>query len=223
METLLIIDDEKDLLETYGDYFTLKGYRVFTAANTKTARAQLEQKPDLILLDVAMPEEDGFAFCEEIRETTQVPILFLSAKIDEESKLEGLQVGGDDYLTKPVSLKELEMRVKAHLRREARQKQPSLVTKFGELVLDYASQKVTYQGVLVPFTKTEFAILQLLTKNPQQVFTKEGIYDHLWGFDKDGDPGITSEHIRRIRGKLAKAGAKDEIETVWGVGYKWIG
>lgn len=223
MEKLLLIDDEKDLLETFAAYFTLKGYQVLTAANAQSARNQLTQGPDLIILDVAMPEEDGFAFCREIRERTQVPIIFLSAKIDEDSKLIGLSVGGDDYLTKPVSLKELEMRVKAHLRREARQKQSPQMSYFGDLIIDYSSQRVNYGQLLMPFTKTEFAILELLTQNPQQVFAKETIYDRLWGFDKEGDPGIISEHIRRIRGKLAKVSPAEWIQTVWGVGYKWIG
>lgn len=223
MKKLLIIDDELDLLETFSDYFSLKGYLTYTATNTEQARQLLKQGPDLIILDVAMPEEDGFSFCQKIRQTVAVPIIFLSAKIDEDSKLAGLLAGGDDYLTKPVSLKELEMRVAAHLRREYRRLYAGQQAYFGDLMIDYDRQEVSYLETLVSFTKTEFSILTLLSKNPQKVFDKEAIYDHLWGFDKAGDPTIISEHIRRIRAKLTQGTGHELIKTVWGVGYKWIG
>lgn len=223
MKSILIIDDEKDILETFSDYFSLKGYLTYTAVNTQQAREKLTNNPDIIILDVAMPDEDGFTFCQQIRQSVSVPIIFLSAKIDEESKLKGLMAGGDDYLTKPVSLKELETRVAAHLRREQRRTKASDKAYFGDLIINYDSQVATYLQSDIPLTKTEFTILAILSKSPQIVFTKEHLYEQLWGWDKMGDPKIISEHIRRIRTKISKATGSEFIQTVWGVGYKWIG
>lgn len=223
MKRILIIDDEKDILETFSDYFSLKGYLTYTAANTQQARDKLTHNPDIIILDVAMPDEDGFTFCQQIRQSVTVPIIFLSAKIDEGSKLKGLMAGGDDYLTKPVSLKELETRVAAHLRREQRRMATSDKAYFGDLIINYDSQEVSYLNTEISMTKTEFSILAMLSKSPQIVFTKEHLYEQLWGWDKMGDPKIISEHVRRIRTKLSQATGSEFIQTVWGVGYKWIG
>lgn len=223
MKKLLIVDDEKDLLETYYDYFCLKGYLTYIADSVEQALVQLEKNIDLIILDVSMPNQDGFSLCKQIRDTVSVPIIFLSARVDEASKLEGLMVGGDDYLTKPIGLKELEMRVIAHLRREERRKQSQKQLFFGQLKINYESQEVMYREEKLTFTKTEFLILELLTQHAQQVFSKEAIYNYLWDFDKVGDSNIIAEHIRRIRTKIRKATNQEMIETVWGVGYKWIG
>lgn len=223
MKKILIIDDEKDLLETLKDYFQLLGYLVYTAENGKDGLKKLNFEPNLIILDVSMPEMDGFSFCKEIRNHINVPIIFLSAKTDENSKIEGLAVGGDDYLIKPVSLKELAYRVEAHLRREERKAVSSKVSFFGNVAIHYRDKKVYVNNQLLHFTKTEFSIIELLSKNPSTIFSKDDIYDYLWSYDKDGDSSIITEHIRRIRKKFLNVTQQQLIHTVWGQGYQWIG
>lgn len=223
MKKILIIDDEKDLLDTLKDYFQLLRYLVYTAENGCEGLKKLKYEPNLIILDVSMPEMDGFSFCKEIRSHINVPIVFLSAKTDEDSKVEGLAVGGDDYLIKPVSLKELSYRVEAHLRREQRKTVPSKVAFFGNVAIHYDEKKVSVNNQTIPFTKTEFSIIELLSKNSTTTFSKDNIYDYLWSYDKDGDSNIITEHIRRVRKKFMDVTDRELINTVWGQGYKWIG
>ncbi|MGL4694670.1 response regulator transcription factor [Enterococcus larvae] len=220
---LLIIDDEKDLLETLKTYFELSDYCVYTAENGTEGLQLLNKKPDLILLDVTMPEMDGISFCKEIREVVHVPIIFLSAKVDQTSRMEGLVAGGDDYLLKPFSLEELALRVAIHLRRENRIQTEESVAYFGELGFFYQRKEIRCGGEAIPLTKTEYEIAAYLSMRKGKVYGKEQIYEHLWGFDKEGNSEIITEHIRRIRTKIKKVYGKEVIQTVWGMGYKWIG
>lgn len=223
MKKILIIDDERDLLETFADYFQLMGYLVYTADNGLAGLTQLKHQPDIIILDVNMPEMDGFELCAAIREQITCPIVFLSAKEDEESRLEGLRIGGDDYLVKPVSLKELALRIEAHLRRETRKQATRKIAYFEELMIDYDQKNLQFRNQEIHLTKVEFAIVELLSKHPGRAFSKDEIYQHLWDWDKLGDAAIITEHVRRIRKKIADYSSVDFIQTVWGVGYKWIG
>ncbi|MBO0413427.1 response regulator transcription factor [Enterococcus hulanensis] len=223
MKKILIIDDERDLLETFADYFQLMGYFVYTADNGLAGLKQLKHQPDIIILDVNMPEMDGFELCAAIREQITCPIVFLSAKEDEESRLEGLRIGGDDYLVKPVSLKELALRIEAHLRRETRKQATRKIAYFEELMIDYDQKNLQFRNQEIHLTKVEFAIVELLSKHPGRAFSKDEIYQHLWDWDKLGDAAIITEHVRRIRKKIADYSSIDVIQTVWGVGYKWIG
>lgn len=145
-EKILIIDDEQDLLETFKDYFQLMNYLVYTADNGLEGLKQLQHQPDIIILDVNMPEMDGFELCTMIREQIACPIVFLSAKEDEESRIQGLTIGGDDYLVKPVSLKELALRIEAHLRRENRKQFTRKIAYFGDLMIDYDQKTVQFQN-----------------------------------------------------------------------------
>jgi Response regulators consisting of a CheY-like receiver domain and a winged-helix DNA-binding domain len=223
MKKILIIDDERDLLETFKDYFQLMNYLVYTAENGYEGLKQLTHQPDIIILDVNMPEMDGFELCAAIREQISCPIVFLSAKEDEESRIQGLTIGGDDYLVKPVSLKELGLRIEAHLRRETRKQISRKIIYFDALMIDYDQKLLAYQKQEIYLTKVEFAIVELLSKHPGRAFSKEEIYQHLWDWDKLGDAAIITEHVRRIRKKLADYSTVAFIQTVWGVGYKWIG
>lgn len=220
---LLIVDDEKELLDTLKDYFELSDYLVYTAENAQQAESRLSAKPDLILLDVSMPEMDGITFCKKIRSSVGCPIIFLSAKIDEVSRLAGLMAGGDDYLLKPFSLKELGMRVAAHLRREERKNTQETIGFFGDLVVKFQQKQLLVKEAAVPLTKTEFMIVELLAGHPGIVFSREQLYEKLWGFEKEGDAAIITEHVRRIRTKVKKLTSQECIQTVWGSGYKWIG
>lgn len=223
METkLLIVDDEPDIVAMLASFFTGKGYQVLTAQSGREALLRAEQSPDLILLDVSMPDLDGLAVCQAIRDHISCPILFLTARIEDTDKVRGFSVGGDDYILKPFSLVELEARVQAHLRREARHQSQARV-KFGvELTIDFLERRVFFGKEEIPLTKKEFDIVELLSQNPGQVFDKERIYERLWGYDSEGNSSVVAEHIRRIRAKLSQAGCKNHIETVWGMGYKWI-
>ncbi|MEC0139116.1 response regulator transcription factor [Paenibacillus macerans] len=222
-QTLLIVDDEADIVALLKDYFELGGYSVLTAGNGYEALQQMEKSPDLVLLDINMPEMDGLAVCAKIRRFAAYPILFLTAKAEDADKIIGFRTGGDDYIVKPFSIEELGARVAAHLRREERSHSRSKAKFAGDLVIDYGERAVFYRNEPVPLAKKEFEIVAFLSQHAGQVFDKERIYERLWGFDSEGDNAVVAEHIRRIRAKLASAGCPNCIETVWGVGYKWIG
>lgn len=218
---ILIADDEADILHMLQNFFEGKGYFVFTASNGQQAIEQAEQQPDIILLDINMPQTDGISVCKRIRDYVSCPILFLTAKVEDADKVKGFAVGGDDYMTKPFSLAELEARVKAHLRRETRQRREGKV-KFNEaLSIDYTQRSVAYQDRAICLAKKEFDILELLSQNAGQIFDKDRIYETIWGYDSDGDSSVIAEHIRRIRAKFMEAGCESKIETVWGCGYQW--
>lgn len=220
-QKLLIIDDDDDIVQMLKDNFELQGYTVLSACHAEQALEKLPQQPDLILLDIAMPGIDGITFCKQIRQLLSVPIIFLSAKIEEQDKIRGLMAGGDDYITKPFSIEELNARVIAHLRRESRQNTTAIYF-VGKFAIQFFDRKLLFDGKEIKLTKTEFNILELLCLNRGKVFDKESIYEHLWGFDKEGNNAIISEHIRRIREKCKKYSDQELIETVWGVGYRWI-
>ena len=219
---ILIVDDEEDIVRMLGRFFVGRGYTVLTAKNGAEALRQAEHQPDIILLDVMMPDMDGLTVCERVRDFVACPILFLTARIEDADKVRGFAAGGDDYVVKPFSLVELEARVHAHLRREARHGAAAQV-KFdgGSLTIDYAQRCLFVAGARLNLPKKEFAIVELLSQNPGQVFDKERIYERIWGYDSEGDSGVVAEHIRRVRAKIAAYTPQTYIETVWGCGYKW--
>lgn len=223
--SILIVDDELEIREMLKQIFTLEGYMVYTAKDGKEAldKVSAPAVPDLILLDVNMPQMDGYEVCECIREYVNCPILFLTARIEEEDKVKGFRAGGDDYIEKPFSMVELKERVAAHLRRQRRVKETEQVVFMGEFTISYSAKQVLHGKEPVRLTKTEYEIVEFLSRHKNQVFTKEMIYERLWGFEKDGESSIITEHIRRIRQKLNKYSEETMVETVWGVGYRWIG
>lgn len=220
-EKIMIVDDERDIICLLRDYFTLNDYEVITAFSSKEAAEKLRENPDLILLDINMPSTNGLEFCKQIRNSTDCPIIFLTARAEEEDVLAGLNMGGDDYITKPFNLRELMGRVEAHLRREKRAKDGKEAHNNG-LVINYPGMSVTLNGNSVNFTKTEFEIIELLSLNPGQVFSREKIYETVIGYDSYGDNTVITEHIRKIRKKFTDSGGNSFIETVWGLGYRWI-
>lgn len=220
-KTILIADDEKDILEMLGDYFFYNGYQVLLASGGEEAVKKAAQNPDLILLDINMPDKDGLSVCAQIRRFVSCPILFLTARVEDSDKIKGFGIGGDDYIVKPFSLEELGARVAAHLRREERTRDSHRVSFQKELSIDYLERCVYFKGEPISLAKKEFDILELLSQHPGQVFDKERIYERIWGYESEGDSAVVAEHIRRLRQKLSAAGAVPCIETVWGVGYKW--
>lgn len=218
---ILIIDDEQDITEMLSSFFQSRGYEAITAGSASQALRQVETRPDLILLDINMPGEDGFSLCGKIRDFINCPILFLTARVEDADKVRAFLAGGDDYIVKPFSLLELEARVAAHLRREQRNASSSLVKFTDSLVIDYGRRKVFSSGRELPLAKKDFAIVSLLSQNPRQVFDRERIYERIWGYDAEGSSTVVAEHIRKIRSVFEEYGCKDYIETIWGVGYTW--
>ena len=218
---ILIADDETDIVVMLSQFFQGKGYRILTATNGVETLKQVENNPDIILLDINMPGMDGLEVCQRIRDYVSCPILFLTARIEDADKVKGFSVGGD-YIVKPFSLVELEARVKAHLRRETRHSFNTQIKFIDDLTIDYAERCIFYKGNKISLAKKEFDIVELLSVNSGQVFDRERIYEKIWGYDSEGDSSVVAEHIRRIRTKIASFTEKGYIETVWGCGYKWI-
>lgn len=222
-EKILIVDDEKGIVDMLKSYFERQSFQIYTAYNGMEALKQAVCDPDIVLLDINMPEMDGLAVCQRIREFITCPILFLTARIESADKIIGFQAGADDYIIKPFDLDELGARVAAHLRREQRRQYNRAVRFFGEITIDYAARTIAINGESVSMSKREFDIVELLSLNPGQVFDRERIYETVWGIDGDGNSDTVMEHIRKIRAKLTAHTLHSYIETVWGCGYKWNG
>lgn len=201
---ILLVDDEQGIVTMLKDYFEFHGYLVYTAMSGQEALREISSKPDIILLDINMPGMDGLEVCREIREHVSCPIIFLTARIEETDAIIGFQSGGDDYVIKPFKLVELGARVEAHLRHENRGNSSQSAKFFDSLAINYDKRKVSYQNQVIPFTKKEFDIVGLLTRNPGQVFDKERIYEIIWGYDSEGNSSIIAEHMRRIIAFLLK-------------------
>lgn len=217
---ILIIDDEEMILsmmeKCLGEEFS-----VYTAENAKKALELLNVIPDIILLDINMPEMDGLELCQLIRGHISCPIIFLTARVTERDVIKGLSVGGDDYITKPFRMDELLARISAHLRREERKGTAENLRFDEELIIDCNSRTVFYGKEQLDFSNKEFEIIRFLSQNAGMVFDRETIYEKLWGYNGEGDSIVVKEHIRKIRNKLSVYTDKNYIETVWGVGYKW--
>lgn len=218
---ILIVDDEKMMTDLLSNHLRDCGYDTFIANNSSEAAALLQKLPDLIILDINMPGTNGLELCKNIRNHTACPILFVTARITEQDKINGFQYGGDDYITKPFSLNELTARVAAHLRRDERGKNKPNILTSNELLVNLSERTVFYKGTEIPFSKREFELIEFLITNANQVFDRERIYERVWGYEAEGDSGVVKEHIRKIRSKLHTITGNDYIETVWGVGYKW--
>ncbi len=222
-EKILIVDDEKDIVAFMKDSLEDDGYFVLTALSSEEAMQQLPKSPDLIILDVMMPGVNGFELCEKIRSSISAPILFVSARKTEQDRIKGLMVGGDDYIEKPFSMKELKMRIYAHLRREKRfQTKTYHRIHQKNLIIDTQAYEITCFDEQVVFTHREFEMIQYFVLHPNQVLSREQIYDHVWGLEAAGDATTVTEHIKKIRAKLQKHDPNTTyITTIWGVGYKW--
>lgn len=219
---ILIVDDEIEVVTMLQSFLRRSGYQAVYALDGSEAISKAAEQPDLILIDINMPQMDGIEVCKAIRELISCPIIFLTARDQDTDKIEGFAAGGDDYIVKPFSLVELGARIEAHLRRERRSKDIQRKV-FGDITIDYAAREVTVRGENIHFNRKDFDIIQLLSLNRGQTFDRAKIYDRVWGLESEGDDIVIVEHIRKIRLTFAKAGCESCIETVWGIGYKWIG
>lgn len=226
---ILVVDDENEIVQFVQDALEDEGYTVCAAFDgVQALKAARQCSPDLAILDIMLPGSDGFAVCKELREEMDIPILFLSAKQSDADKIQGFSAGADDYVMKPFSMKELVARVEAHLRRQRRGQRQGVPAargmslQYGDLSIDLRAHEVRYAGIPLPLTRKEFEIIQLLVLHPRQVFSREVIYDRIWGMDALGSTETVTEHVKRIRRKIAQYDPRtDYICTVWGVGYKW--
>ena len=221
---ILVVDDEALLVK--GIRFNLKneGYDVITGSDGLDAvRLVQEQVPDLLVLDVMMPNMDGLTACSKIREFSDIPIILLTAKVDDMDKLMGFDHGADDYLTKPFNILELKARIRALLRRaRAAEKQtaPSNTLSIGSITLDLDARNAYRSGELVDLTAKEFDVVEFLMRNPNRVYSREALLDTIWAYEYRSDIRTVDVHIRRLREKLEKNPAEpNHILTKWGVGY----
>ena len=227
MSRILIIDDETDLVMLLEDELRAKGHDVLTAYDGQTGIELSKKQPDLIILDIMMPGTDGFEVCRAIRDEVLCPIIFLSARQSETDKVRGLTLGGDDYVTKPFGLRELMARIDANLRREKRSQYINAEHKrsklyFGTLCLYLKERAVKIEGSRIDLTRREYDIVELLALHAGQVFSREQIYEKVWGYDSEGDSATVVERIKNIRAKFAAVTpGREYIYTVWGIGYKW--
>jgi DNA-binding response OmpR family regulator len=218
---ILIVDDETAIVETLRFNLKRNGYRVLTAGDGRmgVSLAMLE-KPDLIVLDIMLPLLDGIETCKEIRKVSRVPIIMLTARDEEIDKVLALELGADDYMTKPFGLHEFMARVRALLRRVAPSEIKEARIEVGEVVLDTAAQKVMVGGEEIPLAPKEFSLLQILMENRGRVVTRQVLLERIWGHDFDGDQQTISVHIRWLREKIeADANAPRYILTIRGRGY----
>lgn len=223
-EKILIVEDDNDLANLIKDYLSIEGYEgVIGEDGVKALEMFNENNISLVILDIMLPNIDGITVCKKIREKSNVPIIMLSAKSGEMDKILCLGVGADDYVTKPFSPMELLARVKAQLRRAGFIQNKEIhdgVIDYGNLKIYSKSYKVILNNSEVDLTTKEFQVLNYLAKNSGQVFTKEQLYDGVWGLSEFMDENTIAVYIKRLRNKLGEVG-KNSIKTVWGIGYKW--
>lgn len=226
MQKILIIEDDMDIAELERDYLEANGFSVEIVGDGALGEKRaLEADVDLILLDIMLPGMDGFQVCRKLREARNIPILLVSARQEDVDKIRGLGLGADDYIVKPFSPSELVARVKAHLQRYLQltgKKDGPHVLQRGALTIDRDGHRVFLDGREVPMPNKEFALLLFLAENPGVVFSKETLFERIWGETSLGDTATVSVHINRIREKIEPSTTRPiYIETVWGVGYRF--
>lgn len=221
---ILVVDDEEDIRNMIKSYLESNEYLVLSAEDCKEALNLISENDiDLIILDIMIPGLDGISFCQNIREKISCPIIFLSAKTLEEDIIRALSVGGDDYITKPFSLRELKIRIETHIRREERfKRKKNCLVRSGNVVIDMSSKEVFCKGNKLSLTKKEYEVIELLILNKSIIYSREKIFERVWGYDSESDLSAVTEVIKNIRKKLKEFDKeRTYIQTVYGLGYKW--
>lgn len=223
MSRILVVDDESNIVELLRLYLEKDGFDVVSANNGVQALEKFKiTTPDLIILDVMMPEPDGWQVCREIRKTSNVPIIMLTAKSETFDKVLGLELGADDYITKPFDAKELVARVKAVLRRtDSKPAESKNVINYENLCINIENYELTINGKIIDIPPKELELLHYLASSPNRVYTREQLLESVWGFDYFGDSRTVDVHIKRLREKLEGVSDSWQLKTVWGVGYKF--
>lgn len=223
MAKILIVDDDKNICELLRLYIEKEGFETAIANDGRMAVGYFNSfNPDLILLDIMLPELDGWQVCREIRKTSNCPIIMLTAKGEVFDKVLGLELGADDYVTKPFESKEIVARINAVLRRTGRTDTVSKqAVNFENLSIDLTTYELKVNGEQVDTPPKEMELIFHLASNPNRVFTRDQLLDEVWGFDYYGDSRTVDVHVKRLREKLEGVSAKWTLKTVWGVGYKF--
>ena len=220
---IMVVDDDKNICELLRLYLEKEGYQVVIANDGKEA-VELNEKedPELILLDIMLPQLDGWQVCREIRKKSQVPIIMLTAKGEVFDKVLGLELGADDYIVKPFETKEVLARIKAVLRRTGQNQGETVKeVKYDKLSINLTNYELKVNGVQVDTPPKEMELIYHLASNPNRVFTRDQLLDEVWGFDYYGDSRTVDVHVKRLREKLEGVSDKWALKTVWGVGYKF--
>ena len=223
-ETILVVDDEARIVKLVRDYLERAGYHVIDARDGATAlQVARREKPDLIVLDLMLPAVDGLDVCRRLRRESGIPIIMLTARVEEVDRIVGLELGADDYVTKPFSPRELVARVGATLRRAKGQVGPSTILRAGDLELDTASQTATLAGQPVDLTNTEFQLLATLVRQPGRILTREQLLEAVHGYSFEGYDRSVDSHIKNLRRKIeANPRQPQYLQTVYGVGYRFV-
>jgi DNA-binding response OmpR family regulator len=224
-KTILVVDDKANVRTLVREYLTEQGFRVTTADNGQNALyAARQDKPDLILLDIMMPEMDGYEFIRAYRRESDAPIILLTAKLEESDKVIGLELGADDYITKPFGMRELVARINTILRRAAKAPAPSRVLRAADIVLDHEAHSVMVKSREVRLTPSEFDLLAILMASPGHVYSRVELLDALQGTSFEGIARTIDQHIRNLRAKIEPHPSEPRyIETVFGIGYRFAG
>jgi DNA-binding response OmpR family regulator len=223
METVLVVDDEPTIRDVVVQYLRREGYATLEAGDGDAARELLEREwPNLVVLDLMLPGTDGLALCRWIRGRSQLPVVMLTARGEEADRIVGLELGADDYVTKPFSPRELVARVRSVLRRSAAaDERPDERVRFGDIEIDTAAREVRKHGSTLNLTAREFELLWFLASHPRRVFSRDQLMSRVWGYEPAFDSGTITVHVRRLREKIEDEPAHPRyLETVWGVGYR---
>ncbi len=221
---ILIVDDDVNICELLRLYLEKEGYETIVANDGETAvKLAKDKNPDLILLDIMLPTLDGWQVCREIRKTMETPIIMLTAKGETFDKILGLELGADDYVTKPFETKEVVARIKAVLRRSADKEKKNDIEEvsFDKLRINLTNYELVVNGVKVDTPPKELELIYHLASNPNRVYTRDQLLDEVWGFDYYGDSRTVDVHVKRLREKLENVSEEWSLKTVWGVGYKF--
>jgi DNA-binding response OmpR family regulator len=224
MATVLVVDDEPVVREVVVRYLRRDGFDTIEAADGDVARELITRDaPQLVVLDVMLPGTDGLALCRWIRATSDLPVILLTARGEEADRIVGLELGADDYVTKPFSARELAVRVRTVLRRAREAPAVSARLEYDALVIDAATREVHVGGTELRLTAKEFDLLWFLASHPRQVFSRDQLMDRVWGYEPAFDSGTVTVHIRRLREKIeADPAHPARLLTVWGVGYRFV-
>ncbi|MEX0851043.1 MAG: response regulator transcription factor [Gaiellaceae bacterium] len=224
MATVLVVDDEPIVREVVVRYLAREGHRTLEAADGETARTAIERsEPDLVVLDVMLPGTDGLELCRWIRSTSELPVIMLTARGEEADRIVGLELGADDYVTKPFSPRELAARVRSVLRRSTPTETAAERLTFGSVELESATRETRKGGEEVRLTAKEFDLLWFLASHPRRVFSRDQLMAKVWGYTAALDTGTVTVHVRRLREKVEIDPSEPlHLETVWGVGYRLV-
>ena len=222
MQTVLVVDDEPIVRDVVVRYLERDGFRTLTAADGDAARTMIEEtEPSLVVLDVMLPGTDGLSLCRWIRDRSSLPVILLTARGEEADRIVGLELGADDYVTKPFSPRELAARVRSVLRRSNGSSLPRETITFGDIVLDGSSREARRAGAPVQLTAKEFELLWFLASHLRHVFSRDQLMARVWGYESAVDTGTVTVHMRRLREKIeADPSRPRHLHTVWGVGYR---